>query len=413
METTRKLEVDMGMLETAQASIRRAAAQIGIDDSDLDRVLTPEQEHDLNLEVDGETLRAFRVQHNSQRGPYKGGVRFHPEVHLDEVRALATLMSFKTAAVDIPLGGGKGGVAYEPRDHDDSFNEKVAREYVRALAEHIGPSKDVPAPDVNTSAQTIDWMVDEFSKITGDETKASFTGKSLGNGGSRGREAATGRGGVIALREYIAAHPELDTPLTVAIQGIGNVGFFFAQIAEAQLPVQIVAVSNSRKCVVVKDFADNENKLEFADKKFSRDVIFELESDQTEECDGAEILSLDVDVLVFAALGDVIDETNQSEVKAPILLELANGPLDDRSHTLLTKRGTVSIPDIIANAGGVIVSYLEWRQNLSHESWDEERVNNELDRILSHATNAMIERAKQDGTSLREAAFVIALERLV
>jgi glutamate dehydrogenase/leucine dehydrogenase len=403
----------MGMLETAQASIRRAAESLGIDEQALEKVLTAEQEHDLKLEVDGQTLRAFRVQHNSARGPYKGGIRFHHEVNLDEVRALATLMSFKTAAVDIPLGGGKGGVVYDPREHDQTFNEKVAREYVRALAKHIGPDKDVPAPDVNTNAQTIDWMVDEFSKLTGDETKASFTGKSLGNGGSAGREAATGRGGVIALRRYIAAHPELPAPLTVAVQGIGNVGFFFAQLAEQELPVQIVAVSNSRNCVVVKDFVHNDNVLSFGDKKFSRDVIYELENDQTETCDGAEILKLDVDVLVFAALGDVVDEHNQADVTAGILLELANGPVDDKAHELLYERGIVSIPDIIANAGGVIVSYLEWRQNLSGETWSEEQVNNELDRILSVATEAMIERAEKDHVSLREAAFVIALERLV
>lgn len=403
----------MGMLETAQASITRAALRLGIDAVTLERVLTAEQEHDLELDIDGEKLKAYRVQHNSQRGPYKGGVRFHPEVHLDEVRALATLMSFKTAAVDIPLGGGKGGVAYDPRDRDESFNEKVAREYVRALAEHIGPDKDVPAPDVNTNGKIIDWMVDEFSKVTGDETRASFTGKTLDNGGSAGREEATGRGGVIALREYIEAHPELPKPLTVAVQGIGNVGFYFAQIAEEQLPVRIVAVSNSRKCVALKDFAHNDNRLEFADKNFDRDVIFELENDLTEECGVNEILSLDVDVLVFAALGDVIDAKNQASVKASILLELANGPVDEEAHALLTERGVVSVPDIVANAGGVIVSYLEWKQNLSGETWNEKKVNDELDHILAAATRAMIERAKQDGTSLREAAFVIALERLV
>lgn len=403
----------MGMLETAQASIRKAAKQLGIDDETLERVLAAEQEHDLELDIDGEKLRAFRVQHNSQRGPYKGGVRFHPEVHLDEVRALATLMSFKTAAVDIPLGGGKGGVAYDPRDRDETFNEKVSREYVRALADHIGPDKDVPAPDVNTNGQIIDWMVDEFSKITGDETRASFTGKTLDNGGSEGREAATGRGGVIALREYIAAHPELPKPLTVAVQGIGNVGFFFAQIAEEQLPVRIVAISNSRKCVVVKDFTHNENKLVFADKVFSRDVIFEFENGVSEERGVDEILSLEVDVLVFAALGDVIDVSNQAGVKAKVLLELANGPLDDEAHDLLYERGVVSVPDIIANAGGVIVSYLEWRQNLSGEKWDEQRVNDELDRILTSATRIMIDRARNENISLREAAFVIALERLV
>lgn len=401
------------MLETAQQSIRQAAQQLGVDDVKLNQILTAEQEHSMQLEVEGETLQAFRVQHNSQRGPHKGGIRFHPEVNIDEVRALATLMSFKTAAVDIPLGGGKGGVVYDPRLHDDSFNEKVSREYVRALVDHIGPHKDVPAPDVNTNSQTIDWMVDEFGKLTGDETLASFTGKSLDNGGSEGREAATGRGGVIALREYIAAHPELPTPLTVAIQGIGNVGFFFAKIAEEQLPVRIVAVSNSRECVAVKDFANNQSALQFGDKKLTRGIADELKNDTTEVLSGDEILALDVDVLVFAALGDVLEDSNQSVVKASILLELANGPIDSSAHDLLVERGVACIPDIIANAGGVIVSYLEWRQNLSGEKWSEDRVNTELDRILTSATKAMIARAQSDNTNLREAAFAIALERLV
>ena len=402
----------MGMLETAQQSIRRAAEQLGMSNERLEQILTAEQEHDLKLTIDGEELRAFRVQHSSARGPFKGGVRFHPEVDIDEVRALATLMSFKTAAVDIPLGGGKGGVAFDPRARDESFNEKVAREYVRALAEHIGPDKDVPAPDVNTNSQTIDWMVDEFSKITGDETKASFTGKSLHNGGSAGREEATGRGGVIVLREYLAAHPELPRPLTVAVQGIGNVGFFFAKIAQEELPVRIVAISNSRKCLVVKDFAQTDNKLDFADKEFSRDVIFELEDDQTQEMTGDDIFNLDVDVLVCAALGDVIDESNQTNIKAKVILELANGPVNDEAHTQLYDRQIDCVPDIIANAGGVIVSYLEWRQNLDGENWSEEKVNNELDQILTKAAKDMIARARDDKTSLREAAFAIALERL-
>lgn len=402
----------MGMLETAQQSIRRAAEQLGMSNERLEQILTAEQEHDLKLTIDGEELRAFRVQHSSARGPFKGGVRFHPEVDIDEVRALATLMSFKTAAVDIPLGGGKGGVAFDPRARDESFNEKVAREYVRALAEHIGPDKDVPAPDVNTNSQTIDWMVDEFSLITGDETRASFTGKSLHNGGSAGREEATGRGGVIVLREYLAAHPELPRPLTVAVQGIGNVGFFFAKIAQEELPVRIVAISNSRKCLVVKDFAQTDNKLDFADKEFSRDVIFELENDQTEGMTGDDIFNLDVDVLVCAALGDVIDESNQATIKAKVILELANGPVNDEAHMQLYDRQIDCVPDIIANAGGVIVSYLEWCQNLSGETWSEEKVNNELDHILTKAAKDMIARARDDETSLREAAFAIALERL-
>jgi glutamate dehydrogenase/leucine dehydrogenase len=197
------------------------------------------------------------------------------------------------------------------------------------------------------------------------------------------------------------------------VQGIGNVGFFFSQIAEEELPVRIVAVSNSRMCLVVKDFAQNDERLEFADKKFSRDVIFEFKNDKIEERPVNAILTLDVDVLVFAALGDVIDANNQADVKAKILLELANGPVDDEAHHLLTERGVTCVPDIIANAGGVIVSYLEWKQNLAGETWSEEQVNKELDDILAPATRAMLERAKRDDISLREAAFAIALERLV
>lgn len=403
----------MSMLDTAQMSIRRAAEGLGLTDDRVRRLFTAEAEHIFEIDVDGVKLPAYRIQHHSGRGPYKGGVRFHPEVHLDEVRALATLMSIKTAAVDIPLGGGKGGVAFDPKLQDKAFVEKVARSYARGLAEHIGPTKDVPAPDVNTDAETIDWMVDEYSKATGDETKASFTGKSLTNGGSAGREAATGRGGVIALREYIAAHPELPLPLTVAVQGIGNVGFFFAQIAEEELPVRIVAASNSRQALVVKDFLDTTNSLQFKDKLFSRDILTELQTADTEVLPAEIVLSLNVDVLVLAALGDVLDGDNEVEVGARTILELANGPVDDRAHEALTARGVSCIPDIVANAGGVIVSYLEWKQNLAGEAWSEDRVNSELDRILSAATRAMVERAKREGISLRDAAFRIALERLV
>lgn len=401
------------MLDTARSSIQQAAIQLRLDDAALKMVLAPEHVHAFDISINDEILPAFRIQHNSKRGPYKGGVRFHPEVNRDEVQALATLMSFKTAAVDIPFGGGKGGVAFDPRAHDAEFNEAVARHYVRALVDDIGPKTDIPAPDVNTDATTIDWMVDEYAQLTGDTTKASFTGKSLANGGSAGREAATGRGGVIALREYIAAHPDQTTPLTVAVQGVGNVGFFFAQIAELELPVRIVAVSNSRTCVVIDNFAHTSEALSFKDMAFSRDAIEHVKTEHTVEIASDEIIDLAVDVLVFAALGDVIDDTNQSRITAKIVLELANGPIDDPAHAQLVARDTAVIPDIIANAGGVIVSYLEWRQNLDNEHWSEARVNKELDRLLTTANQAMIHRAKEDGASLRTAAFMIALERLV
>lgn len=393
----------MNMLESAEELIRRSGARLGWDQQQIDELLTPEAEHHFTITIDDVEHHAYRVQHNSQRGPYKGGIRFHPHVDPSEVRALATLMSLKCAAVDIPMGGGKGGVAFDPREQSQEHIEKVSRAYVRALQEHIGPDKDVPAPDVNTDGAVIDWMVDEYEQLTGDTSKASFTGKSLHNGGSEGRVEATGRGGVIALREYCLAH-DIDTRgLRVAVQGVGNVGFYFAQIAERELGVQIVAVANSRMLVT------DDSGLDFADKTFSRDVMHELGEAVGEPED---ILEVECDVLVLAALGEVLNEDNQAEVKAPVVLELANGPVDDEALIALESRGVTVIPDVVANAGGVIVSYLEWKQNKAGEHWSEARVNEELDVIMSNAMERVIARAKKEDCSLKEAAFVIAMERL-
>lgn len=393
----------MNMLESAEIMTKRAGKRLGWNEEKITKLLEPEAVHEFAITVDDITHQAYRVQHNSKRGPYKGGIRFHPHVDPSEVRALATLMSLKCAAVDIPMGGGKGGVAFDPRGYDNTHIEKVSREYVRALEKHIGPDRDVPAPDMNTDGSVIDWMVNEYEQLTGDTSKASFTGKSIENGGSEGRIEATGRGGVIALREYCKAHGVKTNGLKIAIQGVGNVGFYFAQIAERELGARIVAVSNSRQMVV------NADGLEFADKMFSRGVIDELDGETGESED---ILLQDVDVLVFAALGEVLDEDNQADIKADIVLELANGPVDDEALIALESRGVNVIPDVIANAGGVIVSYLEWRQNKAHEHWTEARVNDELDRILSAAMHDAMNRAQAEGCPLKEAAFVIGLERL-
>ncbi|MEO5690896.1 MAG: Glu/Leu/Phe/Val dehydrogenase [Candidatus Saccharimonadales bacterium] len=393
----------MTMLESAVELLRRSGARLGWSEADIDKLIEPEAEHHFEITVDDVTHHAYRVQHSRKRGPFKGGIRFHPHVDNSEVRALATLMSIKSAAVDIPMGGGKGGVAFDPREHDDAHIEKVARAYVKALEKHIGPDIDVPAPDVNTDGAIIDWMVDEYEQLTGDTSRASFTGKSIKNGGSEGRIEATGRGGVIALREYCRTNNIDTTDVTVAIQGVGNVGFYFAQIAERELGVTVVAVANSRKMVVDPD------GISFADKTFSRTVIDELGIAAGESED---IISVECDVLVLAALGDVVDEDNQAQIKASAVLELANGPVDDEALIALESRDVAVIPDVLANAGGVIVSYLEWKQNKSGEHWSEERVNQELDRILSEAMQTAMSRADMEDCSLKEAAFVIALERL-
>jgi glutamate dehydrogenase/leucine dehydrogenase len=272
----------------------------------------------------------------------------------------------------------------------------------------------VPAPDVNTNAEIIDWMVDEFEKLSGDDTKASFTGKSIKNGGSLGREAATGRGGMIVLREYLESVNKDPKQVTVAVQGVGNVGFWFAKLAEQKLGVRIVAVSDSKRTLAVKNFKDNHATLSLEEFEGHKNGLIEdLDSKHTEFLDRDAILSQPVDVLVLAALGDVVTESNVDTVQAKVLLELANGPVSDEAHDALTADKKVVIPDIIANAGGVIVSYLEWLQNLEGTHWTEVQVNHKLEHILAPATQRMLSLAKKERVSIKEAAFMLALQELL
>ena len=403
------------MLATAHQLIERVGEQMGLDREDIDYVLGIDHEHVFDITLkNGSTHAAYRVQHNNKLGPYKGGLRFHPEVNLDEVRALATLMSLKTAAVGLPLGGGKGGIAVDPRTLSDEELEELSRAYVRHLHPHIGPDKDVPAPDVNTNATIIDWMVDEYEKQTGDQTKASFTGKSVGKGGSLGREQATGRGGVIVLREYLAAKGIDPKGLTVAVQGVGNVGFWFAKLAEKELGVRIVAVSDSRRTLAVKDYEQNDNELTLvAHHGHTKGLIDDLHNSHAEFLERDALLGMRVDVLVLAALGDVITEANEHDVRADIVLELANGPVSGEAYDNLTEHGVEIIPDIVANAGGVIVSYLEWLQNRKGEHWSEAVVNEKLEEYLQKASHDMVTHADEAKLSLKESALGLAMKRLV
>lgn len=402
------------MLASAHKMVGRAAARLNLSEQQLKHLLHPEAVHTFELAVNGKTHQAYRVQHSNKRGPYKGGIRFHPEVDENEVRALALLMSLKTAAVGIPMGGGKGGVAFDPREHSPEHVEAVARAYVQQLHPHIGPHKDVPAPDVNTNAEIIDWMADEFEKLSGDTTKAAFTGKSLQNKGSLGREAATGRGGMTVLAEYLKEKKIDPKMVTIAVQGVGNVGFWFAKLAEETLGARVVAVSDSKRTLAVKDFHNNRDSLsleEFHGHK--KGLIEDLDSTHTEFLERDAVVQLDVDVLVLAALGDVVTEANAGDVKAGTILELANGPVTDAAHDQLTANGTAVIPDVVANAGGVIVSYLEWLQNINGESWSETKVNHKLAQILSASTRRMLALAKKEHCSLKEAAFMMAIEELL
>ena len=390
------------MLATAQATIRQAAKKLGYSEATITAFLEPEREHVFEVTAGGKRYAAYRVQHSSKLGPHKGGIRFHPNVSFDEVRALATLMSLKTAAVGLALGGGKGGVAVDPRALGEAELEELSRDYARQLAPHIGSDKDIPAPDVNTNAKIIDWMVDEFEKTVDRKDKGSFTGKSMGNGGSEGREAATGRGGVIVLAEYLKDRGLLDKPLTVALQGYGNVGYFFARILHDEYPnLKLVAVANSKHTWLQPGGID-------ASKLTDPTTLTEAEVLPSDAIIGAP-----ADILVLAALEDAVTKENALDVQASIIVELANGPVTKEAEAVLLEAKKDILPDVVANAGGVIVSYLEWRQNVRSEHWTEAEVNAKLDDILVPAAQAMLARAKEQSVSLKQAAFELALIRLL
>lgn len=395
------------MLDSAQSAITEAAKRLGYSAEQIEALLEAEAEHVFEIEVSGRKYPAFRVQHNSKHGPYKGGIRFHPNVTLDEVRALATLMSLKTAAVGLPLGGGKGGVAVDPRQLSPEEIESLARRYAQHLAPHIGSSKDIPAPDVNTNAQIIDWMVDEYEKTTQQSDKGSFTGKSIDNGGSHGREAATGRGGVICLVEYLEQTGQLNKSLTVALQGFGNVGYFFAQTMREYPNLKLVAVSNSKN-TWVKDTGIDVSKSNKSGLTRPENLT-DLQGAATLPPEA--ILNQRVDILVLAALEDAITPQNAAEVQADIIVELANGPVTSTAEPLL--KGKIILPDVVANAGGVIVSYLEWQQNIHGQKWDEAKVNQKLADILVPATQKMIKRSDERQISFRQSAYEVAIDRLL
>lgn len=402
------------MLETAQAAIRTAAKQLGYDDETIEGFLEPEKAHRFTVLAGGKEYPAYRIQHSSKLGPHKGGIRFHPNVSEGEVQALATLMSVKTAAVGLPLGGGKGGIAVDPRLLTPAELEELSRGYARELAPHIGSKKDIPAPDVNTNGQVIDWMLDEFEQTIAAKDPGAFTGKSMHNGGSAGREAATGRGGVIVLLEYLKEKGVLDKPFTVALQGFGNVGYYFAKVLREECPqAKLVAVSNSKYTWAAHDGIDVGNVLPGAkDPRNPRpEELVDLQ--RAQQLDSGAIIGIHADVLVLAALEDAVTDANAADITATTVVELANGPVSKSAATALQMRHVAVLPDIIANAGGVIVSYLEWLQNNAGEHWSEQEVNKRLHDILVPATAAMFSRAAADAIPYKQAAFELALERLL
>jgi glutamate dehydrogenase (NAD(P)+) len=348
----------------------------------------------------------YRVQHNGARGPYKGGIRFHPEVDLDEVRALAELMTWKTAIAGIPFGGAKGGVNVSPADLEPRERQAVARSFMDKIEKVLGPTRDIPAPDVGTNAQVMAWLMDEYGKLHG-HTPACVTGKPIPLEGSYGREAATGRGVVHMFREA-AAGLDLDpAETTFAVQGYGNVGSWAARIMQ-ELGAKLVAVSDASGAIRSDEGIDAEALARHVGED-GRVADF----DSVDQVSAEEFLETECDVFIPAALGAMIHEGNADRLRCRMIVEGANSPTTPTADDILTDKGVLVIPDVMANAGGVVVSYFEWVQNLQHFRWDEDEVNQRLERIMRRAFKEVSERAEESDISLRLAAYELGIERVV
>jgi glutamate dehydrogenase (NAD(P)+) len=348
----------------------------------------------------------YRVQHNGARGPYKGGIRFHPEVDLDEVRALASLMTWKTAIANIPYGGAKGGVNCDPKKLEHGEVEKIARSFMDKIEKLLGPTRDIPAPDVGTNAQTMAWLMDEYGKLHG-HTPAIVTGKPLALEGSYGREAATGRGVVYMLEEAAKAQGVKLKGARAVLQGYGNVGSWAARLA-AQLGCKLIAVSDSEGAIRNDDGIDPDHLHEQVSE--GRAVP---EYEDAERISPEELLATECDVLIPAALGGMIHEANADSINCKLIVEGANSPTTPAADAILADKGVFIVPDVMANAGGVVVSYFEWVQNLQHFRWREDEVNDRLGDIMRTAYRTVAERAKDDDVSLRVAGYSIGIERVL
>ncbi|MDZ4221858.1 MAG: Glu/Leu/Phe/Val dehydrogenase [Patescibacteria group bacterium] len=403
----------MSAFANAMNQLDAAAKKLGLDAEAAAKLKSPDHIHEFDIPVDMDngqqkTFKGFRVQFDNSRGPYKGGIRFHSQVDLDEVKALAFWMAVKTAVVDIPMGGGKGGVIVNPKELSQNELEKLSRGWVRHMAPHIGPYRDVPAPDVNTNPQIMDWMVDEYKKVTNDKTgAAAFTGKSLEHGGSQGRGTATAQGGFYVLAELVEALGMHPSKTRVVIQGFGNAGYHFAVLAH-QAGYVVAGVSDSKGGVYSAEGLDPE---ELAAVKKEKGSVTDYKGGT--KVSNEEILEQECDVLVPAALENQITEENADKVRAKIILELANGPTAHAADKIVWDKKIYVVPDVLANAGGVTVSYFEWDQNLKNEHWSESDVFKKLEPIMKGAFKAVWDAHKEHGVDLRTAAFMVAVERLV
>lgn len=409
--------------EGSLKQLHKAASYLKIDPGILEVLASPKRVIQASIPVrmdDGrlKTFQGFRVHYNDSRGPTKGGLRFHPETNLDEVKALAFWMTFKCATVNIPYGGAKGGITVDPKELSLTELERLSRGFIRIFRDAIGPDKDIPAPDVNTNPQIMGWMADEYSHVTGRYNPGVVTGKPIEVGGSQGREQATGRGGVQVLLELCKKLGKTPSELTVAIQGFGNVGYYVAKFAH-EAGFKIIAISDSRGAIHDKRHQgmDPEHVMATKQARGSIEGVYCVgsvcDSENYEKISNEALLELECDVLIPAALENVITEENANRIKAKVVFEMANGPVTPEADEILLKKQITILPDILANAGGVTVSYFEWLQNLQSAYWSEERVNQRLSEYMQRAWNDVSQTSEEYKVDYRTAAYILALKRLV
>ncbi len=396
--------------ENAMAQLDKVAKIKNFDAELVARLRKPNRDIRINIPVkmDNGSIKIFegyRVEYNNALGPYKGGIRYYPDMEINEVKALAFWMTLKCAVAGIPMGGGKGGVTVDSKQLSKGELERLSRGWVRGLSDILGPHKDVPAPDLYTTPEIMTWMTDEYAKITGDKTRAAFTGKPTENGGSEGRREATGLGGFYIF-DSLRVQIGLPKKCKVVIHGFGNVGRNAARIFVENRHI-VIAISDSKGAIFNKDGLDLK-KVETYKKTTGSLKDFPGAKNIINE----ELLELSCDLLIPAAFENVITDTNADKIKAKVILELANGPITPEADEILFKKDIVVIPDILANSGGVIVSYFEWKQNLKKEHWTKKEVLKKLKLIIENASKKVLEKTKESKTSLRMGAFILALEKI-
>jgi glutamate dehydrogenase (NAD(P)+) len=398
--------------EVAQQCVDKATKALGLDEATCELLRNPQREMWVTLPVrmdDGKVkvFKGFRVQYSTARGPAKGGIRWHPTETIDTVRALACWMTWKTSVVDIPLGGSKGGIICNPKELSVGEKERLSRAYIRAIAPIIGITKDVPAPDVYTNGQVMAWMMDEYEAIIQEKQSGVITGKPLALGGSAGRGDATARGGIYVLREAAKAYNIALENQPFAVQGFGNAGQFAATLGESILGMKLVAASDSKGGIYNPDGIDAQKLVDY---KFANDSLKDFP--EAKEITNEELIALPVTVLIPAAMENTINEKTAPMVQSKILLELANGPTTPEGDEILASKEIIVLPDYLANAGGVTVSYIEQCQNAQNYYWTLEEVQQRLDQKMTQAFKAVFDMSAEKKTTLRDAAYLVAIKRV-